>query len=150
VYRVSVESERSLTGVSVKELEKAALLTLSDGNVAEGAELTIALTDEAQIRALNREYRGIDATTDVLSFEMGEQMPDGSVYLGDVIIAVPVAQRQAETQGHDLMAELVLLVVHGVLHLLGYDHDQPEKKASMWNKQRELTAQLGWRASPTE
>lgn len=150
MYHVSVESEESLPEALYRELEKAALRVLTEEAVGDGAEISIALTDEATIRQLNYDYRGVDAVTDVLSFEMGEALPEGGRYLGDVIIAVPVAQRQADEQGHALMAELVLLVVHGVLHLLGYDHDGPDSKAAMWDKQRELMAQLGWEATPTE
>ena len=109
--------------------------------------LTFA-TDEA-VHALNREYRGVDRPTDVLSFaqEEGEdEFPlheGGERMLGDVIIAVPTALRQAEERGHDVDAELALLMIHGLLHLLGDDHDTPERKRVMWPRQLALLDHLG-------
>ncbi len=83
--------------------------------------LTIALVPDARIRALNRRYRGKDAATDVLSFPAGEPG-----VLGDVVIAVGVARRQAQDAGHALQTELRILALHGLLHLLGYDHEHDD------------------------
>jgi len=84
----------------------------------------IRFVDEEGMRDANRSYRGIDRSTDVLSFP-GEDMPaaDGSHTLGDLMISVPTAQRQADERGHELERELQRLLIHGYLHLLGYDHD---------------------------
>lgn len=79
---------------------------------------TVAIVSDRRVRALNRQYRGRDATTDVLSFPAG----DGG-HLGDVVIAVGVARRQAREEGHALRTELRILALHGLIHLLGYDHD---------------------------
>ena len=118
--------------------------TLRHQVVPESSSLTVVITGEAEIRELNRQYRGLDVPTDVLSFHAGYLDPeDGSTYLGDVIISVPQAQVQAETRGHPLSDEVQLLVVHGTLHLLGYDHADPEEKARMWAAQAAILAQLG-------
>ena len=108
------------------------------------------LTDRDEIRRLNGVYRGLDQVTDVLSFELNETLPEGGTYLGDVVIALPVAQEQADAGGHALLAELSLLVIHGVLHLLGYDHADSGAKDEMWSRQAEILEELGLHASPTE
>ncbi|HLO16483.1 MAG TPA: rRNA maturation RNase YbeY [Anaerolineales bacterium] len=108
------------------------------------AELSIILTDDARLHELNLNYLGINAPTDVLSFPASETDPETGVpYLGDILISVPRAQAQADAAGHPLEAEVQLLVVHGVLHLLGYDHAQAEEKAHMWKAQAEILERLG-------
>jgi len=108
------------------------------------AELSIVLTDDARLQELNRDYLGIDAPTDVLSFPASETDPQtGARYLGDILISIPRAQAQAEAGGHPLAAEVQLLVVHGVLHLLGHDHAQARQKAKMWKAQAEILKRLG-------
>lgn len=102
--------------------------------------LTCVLTDDAQIQILNHQYRDIDAPTDVLAFSANEGpvfiLPDDQPpYLGDVIISTPTAQRQASEVGHSLERELALLVVHGCLHLLGYDHANEDERSRMWDVQ---------------
>jgi probable rRNA maturation factor len=116
--------------------------------------LTLLLTDDAQIQQLNRDFRGEDKPTDVLSFPAGATLPgmgEAVAYLGDIAISAPYAQRQAQAAGHPLTAELQLLAIHGVLHLLGYDHGEPEEKADMWAAQTAVLAALGLQAiQPTE
>jgi len=86
------------------------------------AEVALAFIGEQAIRSLNRLYRKKDRPTDVLSFAIRRTAADGRFYLGDIIIAVPVAARQARERGHGLEREMMLLATHGFLHLLGYDH----------------------------
>ena len=86
------------------------------------AEVTLSFVGERAIRTLNRKWMKKDRPTDVLSFPLGDKGPDGTFYLGDIVIAVPVAARQARAKGHSLDRELRLLALHGYLHLLGYDH----------------------------
>lgn len=119
-------------------------------------ELTIRLTDDAELQRLNRQFRGKDEPTDVLSFG-GEAFVDGEwrsplsplpsssdpFYLGDLAISMQRAQAQAEAHGHNFEQELALLVIHGVLHLLGYDHTTPARKKRMWQAQDRAFAQLG-------
>ena len=126
--------------VDVRDVRQVALRVLEEEQLPAG-ELTVVITDENTVQELNRTYRGVDAPTDVLSFPLGqdELLPqEGPPYLGDVVIALPVAEGQANTYGHSLQEELRLLVVHGVLHLLGYDHATPEEEAEMWRKQERI------------
>lgn len=87
-----------------------------------GAEVTLSFVGERAIRTLNRKWMKKDRPTDVLSFPLGEKASDGKFYLGDIVIAAPVAARQARAKGWPLDRELRLLAIHGYLHLLGYDH----------------------------
>ncbi len=124
-------------------LEGAARATL-DLSADTDADLTILLTGDEEIRALNRDFLSIDAPTDVLSFPADEVDPEtGRRYLGDVIISLPRAAAQAAARGHALEAEVQLLVVHGVLHLLGHDHAEAEEKARMWEAQAKALKDLG-------
>ncbi len=125
-------------------VEKAALAALRHQSAPEDAELTIVLTDDAQLQELNRQWMDIDAPTDVLSFPSDQTDPEtGSRYLGDVLISVPRAAAQASAAGHPLEAEAQLLVIHGILHLLGHDHAAADEKAKMWAAQAEILAQFG-------
>ena len=85
-------------------------------------EVTLAFVGDRAIRTLNRKFLKKDKPTDVLSFPLGERGPDGKFYLGDIVISVPVAFRQAREKGHGLRRELELLVIHGFLHLAGFEH----------------------------
>ncbi|KPK94725.1 MAG: hypothetical protein AMJ88_03170 [Anaerolineae bacterium SM23_ 63] len=117
---------------------------LSHEGVPPG-ELTIVLTDEDTIHKLNKQYRGHNSSTDVLSFADGSLDPDSKgVYYGDVIIAVPIAKTQAKIAGHTLEAELALLTVHGILHLLGYDHTNPDERDHMWAVKQTILAKHGY------
>ena len=125
-------------------LERAARFTLDHESAPANAELTIVLSDDTQLHELNKEYLGIDAPTDVLSFPADEVDPETEVaYLGDIILSLPRAMEQAEAAGHSMEAEAQLLVVHGTLHLLGHDHAEPEEKARMWQAQAEVMVKLG-------
>jgi probable rRNA maturation factor len=123
-------------------LEQAARAAL-DHQSADG-DLTLVLTDDEQLRRLNRDYLGIDAPTDVLSFPASETDPEtGRRYLGDILLSIPRAETQARAAGHSLADEARLLVVHGVLHLLGHDHANAKEKAKMWQAQAEVLEGLG-------
>jgi probable rRNA maturation factor len=112
-------------------------------NITE-PDLTIVLTTDEVIQQLNAQYRGFDKPTDVLSFESGEINPEtGIPYLGDIVISVPTASRQAHLAGHPIQNEIQLLVIHGLLHLFGYDHDTPAKKEQMWSLQSQFLQQNG-------
>ncbi len=127
-----------------KLLKNTALATLEHQAAPKDATLSILLTDDEQIRSLNREYRGFDSPTDVLSFDVHERDPEtGSLYLGEIIISVPYAAKQALQNDHPLEAEILLLIVHGILHLLGHDHAEREEKNIMWTAQAEILAKLG-------
>ena len=145
---VQVE-EPFVSAVSPDWLRTAARATLKrlGAQASQEAALALVITDDKALRALNRAYLGIDAPTDVLSFG-GESpdfvsAPDAEPYLGDVVISYPRAQAQAAAGGHPVEAELALLVIHGVLHLLGYDHIRSDDKAAMWEQQAHVLAELG-------
>jgi probable rRNA maturation factor len=140
---IHIETNPSLKSVLAPEtLERAALAALARQS-ADG-DLTIVLTDDAQLHELNRDYLGIDAPTDVLAFPASETDPETARrYLGDILISVPRAEEQACAAGHALETEAQLLAVHGTLHLLGYDHAGRADKARMWKAQAEILAGLG-------
>ena len=128
----------------IMAVEAAAETALRYEKQTPATGLTIVLSDDDEIRSLNRQFLGNDAPTDVLSFPAGETDPEnGSLYLGDIIISVPRAMEQAELGNHAVSAELQLLVVHGVLHLLGYDHAEEREKQHMWQVQADILASLG-------
>jgi probable rRNA maturation factor len=125
-------------------IEHAAQVALKHQKASPKTNLSIVLTDNRRLRKLNRDYLGIDAPTDVLSFPASEPDPEtGTCYLGDILISVPYAAKGAKKAGHPLESELQLLVVHGVLHLLGHEHAKPKEKARMWKAQREILTKLG-------
>ena len=105
-------------------------------------ELSILLCDDAFIHPLNRDYRGKDKPTDVLSFAMREEGDPNDPVLGDVIISIERAQEQALERGHPIGVELALLLVHGILHLLGYDHEEDEEAIVMEAKEKEILSVL--------
>ena len=113
----------------------------------EGAagDITISVVDDEEIHRMNREYRGVDRPTDVLSFPAAEgdafpAIPDA--FLGDIAISLPRAEAQAEEYGHSLLRELSFLAVHGTLHLLGYDHMTDEDRAEMFARQNEILEKM--------
>jgi probable rRNA maturation factor len=117
-------------------------------------EVSLALTDSETVKQLNRDYRGVDESTDVLAFHMLPQdeavsffalPPDGVTRLGEVIISYPQAVAQAREQGHSPEKELALLIIHGILHLLGYDHEKPGEESKMREREIELLERcLSW------
>lgn len=114
----------------------------------ENSELSITLTDDENIHALNKKYRDIDRATDVLSFafrESDEPEVIGADFeiLGDVIISLERAKVQAEEFGHSFLREIIFLEVHGLLHLLGYDHMQDDERQEMETEQKFIMEKLG-------
>lgn len=121
-------------------VELAANAALKHEN-AESRFLSVVLTTDENIHEYNREYRSVDRTTDVLSFpaDEGDDLlapPDG--FLGDIMISIPRAREQAKALGHSTEREILFLTVHGVLHLLGYDHMRPEDEKIMLPVQRSI------------
>lgn len=155
---INIENQMDFRDTAL--LERAALVTLEtvsplipDPSTGSGlrlepdsatADMTIVLTDDRQLHELNVDYLGVDAPTDVLSFPAGEVDPETeALYLGDIAISIPRAAQQAQNGGHSVEAEAQLLVVHGTLHLLGYDHSTDEEKAVMWAEQAKVLERLG-------
>lgn len=132
---------------------------LERAGLARG-QLDVTVTGDEEVRGLNREYRGVDRSTDVLSFpqfEAGElarlaagaegaEGPDGPpLLLGDVVISLPTARRQAQEYGHSLEREVAFLAVHGALHVLGWDHETPEEERRMMDETESVLAEFGLR-----
>jgi probable rRNA maturation factor len=129
--------------VNAAKLARAVEATL----MAEGhpeSEVSVVVTSDEVLAELNQRFRGVAGPTDVLSFAAQEpapgfvSAPEAANYLGDVLIALPFAKRQASEIGRDLADELLLLAVHGTLHLLGYDHAEPAEEIQMWARQDEI------------
>jgi len=160
---VDVEVNADQPGVDRDELESFLVRVCSEALRAEGwqdAEVSVVVTGDEEIRTLNREYRGIDAPTDVLSFplEEWEEGPAGppaagagaganegppELPLGDVVISIERARQQAEEYGHSFWRELGFLAVHGVLHLLGYDHQSERERKVMREREEAILGELG-------
>ena len=140
---IHIESEISFPQDLLERAANAALEHHASQQSLD-SELSIILTDDARLHELNLNYLGVDAPTDVLSFPASETDPEtGARYIGDILISIPRAQTQADAAGHPLEAEVQLLVVHGVLHLIGHDHAEAEEKARMWKAQAEILERLG-------
>ncbi|MDX1995332.1 MAG: rRNA maturation RNase YbeY [bacterium] len=145
IYQVDVQNDGNFA-VDIARLEQAAQAVLEMQGVEQGS-LTVVIEDDEAVAVLNQRYRGVDSATDVLSFPADEPpVPldeDELPYLGDLVIAYPYALNQAQREGHGMDDSLVLLVVHGTLHLLGFDHDTPENRAVMWAAQEAALLRLG-------
>lgn len=133
---VLVRNDTQDTGLNESVIRQAVLATLRMHD-SETCEVSVLLTNDSAIQSLNRQYRNIDTPTDVLAFAMREDGDESmnSHLLGDVIISVPTAQRQAHAHNHSLDVEVANLTVHGVLHLLGYDHRISADATIMFEKQ---------------
>lgn len=127
-----------------RAIDAAASPALVDALGSTGSELAIVLTDDAAIRALNRQWRGRDQPTNVLSFPCheGSQTPTSPRLLGDVVIAYETTANEAQAQGVRFDHHLAHLAVHGFLHLLGYDHESDKEAATMERLEREILARL--------
>ncbi|MBN1953439.1 MAG: rRNA maturation RNase YbeY [Anaerolineae bacterium] len=146
-YWVQVQVEREWPVVEAPMLHRAALETLSHQG-APPVEVTVVISDDETLQELNRRYRAVDTPTDVLAFPGGDEGPfvnelEQPHYLGDVIVSYPRAAEQAREAGHSVLAELQLLVVHGVLHLLGHDDQPGPARARMWAAQQAILEALG-------
>ena len=137
-------------------IEETVLECLQNVNLEDDCDISIILVDDVSIRKLNNEFRKIDAATDVLSFPMLEilegnvlyeesdmDMDTGLLLLGDIVISIETAERQALEYGHSLDRELAFLTSHGVFHLLGYDHVDETGSMRMFEKQEDVLAKMG-------
>jgi probable rRNA maturation factor len=139
---ISITSHREPEPLDVTAFERLSTFVLEREEAPATVELSIALVGIAEMTELNSEYRGKEGPTDVLSFECDELCavfdPDEPIMLGDVVIAPEVAEEQAAEYGHTVEEELNLLLVHGVLHLLGYDHEDDADAEAMQARERAL------------
>ncbi|MBO4990979.1 MAG: rRNA maturation RNase YbeY [Firmicutes bacterium] len=145
-------SEESLDRLNIDDLE--GLMTRAATMAVEGEEIdpepvvvSVTFVEPEEIRELNGQYRGKDAVTDVLSFPQFDDWDDlpeeGEIVLGDVVICMDQAARQAEEFGHSLEREVLYLFVHSIYHLLGYDHMEEDEKREMRQKEEDVMARLG-------
>ncbi|MDD4873919.1 MAG: rRNA maturation RNase YbeY [Dehalococcoidales bacterium] len=131
-------------------LQGVAEAALSAENTGDNVEMSLVITSQEKVRRLNRDFRGKDKSTDVISFAMLDELPvvqsedkftfvvppDGVKHLGEVIISYPQAVMQADEHGHPVKKEMAILTIHGVLHLLGYDHIKDEEAEEMEDRER--------------
>ena len=156
--KVSIENLQDkveLSESTEKLIKDVAKLVLETENIEIPCKVDITLVDDAQIREFNNKYRNIDSSTDVLSFpiiegcegqinpEVGDYDEDGHAMLGDIIISLETARKQAEEYGHSFERELAFLVTHGSYHLLGFDHMEPEEEKRMMEKQEAVLSKMG-------
>ena len=114
-------------------------------SLSKSFSYALILIDDKAMQEINRTYRQLDKTTDVISFALNDGIPDRSQFideLGDIFISVEAVYRQAEAYGHSIRREFLFLIAHGVLHLLGYDHMTPEDETIMFDLQKELLNDL--------
>ncbi len=157
-HRITIDAEVPVSGLKDKAalIRKVIKAVLSEEGILVPCEINVLLTKDEGIREINVEQRGIDAPTDVLSFPMLELTPGdkpeeawkdpgtGLVALGDMVLNLDRMQEQAKEYGHTMKRELCYLVVHSVLHLLGYDHlDEGEEKAKMRAREEAILETLG-------
>jgi probable rRNA maturation factor len=147
---INVVIKRSITlPVDKSWLEKVALKVLAVEGIGSSTEMGLLVTDSKTVQRLNRIYRSEDEPTDVLSFQMAPDTsedyepsfvnaPDGIKHLGEVVISYPQAMKQAKERGHSVARELALLIIHGTLHLLGYDHELPDDAQMMRNEENQI------------
>ena len=139
--QISIVSHREPEPLDLTAFERLAEFVLDREEAPIYTELSIAIVEIAEMTELNEKYRGKEGPTDVLSFECDDLCaaePDEPVTLGDVVIAPEIAEVQAEEYGHTVEQELNLLLVHGVLHLLGYDHEADTDASAMQARERAL------------
>lgn len=136
---------------TIQEIEKLLNFALTKQGIEEECEVSVTFVNNERIQEINREYRGKDKPTDVISFAL-EEMGEGEIaisgtnlprVLGDIIISTDKACEQAEEYGHSFQRELGFLAVHGFLHLLGYDHETEEEEKEMFDLQRRILDEFG-------
>lgn len=151
IYFENEQDKRTVSEYLKRLLRRAIRATLESEGFTHRCELSVTFTDNEGIHALNREYRGIDRPTDVLSFPQfdfygGEALPEGdeTVSLGDIVLSLERAEEQAREFGHSFSREAAFLTVHSVLHLLGYDHELGDAEdADMRLRQRNVMKAIG-------
>ena len=146
--QLSIRIEKPFVSLVSKQwLRQAVKLTLVYTGISLPVELGLVIAGDKTVHELNRSYRSVDRTTDVIAFALSERSakaepfvtpPDDVIHLGEVIISYPQAAIQAEEHSHSVRTEIVILTIHGILHLLGYDHDLPEDEQKMRGREAEI------------
>ncbi|RAI81931.1 rRNA maturation RNase YbeY [Macrococcoides caseolyticum subsp. hominis] len=145
-----IDDNAQIDARHLPEIERLLIFAAEQEGINEEAEVAVSFVDENEIQAINKAYRNKDAVTDVISFALEEgeddfEMPDEPRVLGDIIICVKRALEQAEEYGHSFERELGFLSLHGLLHLLGYDHMNEADEARMFGRQDEILDAFGLR-----
>jgi probable rRNA maturation factor len=140
MIRVSIASPQEAIPIDRSRMRETVRAVL-EGEAVRDAEISLAFVDNATIHRLNQRYLGHDEPTDVLSFPLGD---GGKSLQGELVIGAEVAREQAGVRGHDVGAELALYVIHGLLHLCGYDDDTPGHVNAMRERERHYLRQLGF------
>jgi probable rRNA maturation factor len=157
--RIFIDNEQDIIKIEdshARLLEKTAIACLNSENIKIGCEINILISDDASIRRINREFRSIDLSTDVLSFPMVHMqngkilstegdydLDEGLLLLGDIVISIETAGAQARQYEHSLERELAFLASHGMFHLLGYDHMKKDEEPIMLSKQEAVLDKMG-------
>lgn len=157
--KVSIRNNQKKFGVTkeMRDLVRSAVRASVDYmGFSTKSEVSVMFTDDAEIHELNKAHRGVDRPTDVLSFPLFEYdengdiiedeldfNPDGEMFLGDIVISLETAARQAEEYGHSFEREIGFLTVHSMLHLFGFDHMTEEDEAEMFGCQKDILAEMG-------
>ena len=150
----NAQSSLELTDELKQTVEKVCARSLESEGFEEEAQISVTFVDNEEIKRINCEHRDIDKVTDVLSFPMlefdenGEAVADfeydgGEIVLGDIVISLERASEQAQSYGHSLKREVAFLTAHSMLHLLGYDHMEPDEEKEMFEKQEKILESLG-------
>lgn len=151
--RIVCNEENTITQEMMATFVKAATICVEkEGLDPEDMEVSLTFVDGPEIQEINREYRGVDAVTDVLSFPMIDDFDDiiegDEILLGDVVINMDRVKQQAEEYGHSLSREAVYLFVHSICHLLGFDHMEEEDKVEMRTREEEVMSILDLERRP--
>lgn len=149
MFRIYVNNKQEKVKLDEFEIENIVNDIFDAGELDKVGEVSFTFVDDDEMQELNKQYRGIDKTTDVLSFpqEEGMEMPhqeddDYIPLIGDVIISAPTAKLQAEKMGHELDKEIKVLLIHGILHLYGYDHDNVYQQSFMQDEEKTILLAL--------
>lgn len=142
-FDVVVEDERWAVALGVAPVDFAGGVLGAFGRDLAGTEIAVLFADDAALQALNKAHRGKDAPTNVLSFPAPRAASDGVRMLGDAALAYETIAREAQEQGKSFKAHAAHMLAHGVLHLLGYDHQTDSEAEAMEGRERALLAQLG-------
>ena len=151
--QVSIQIDTSFSGLVDEDRARHVVAkALAAAGIDAAVDIGLVITGDQMVRDLNRDYRGIDATTDVLSFALSEKRagedgdfvvpPDDTLHLGEIVISYPQAERQAGEQQHPVEREMALLIAHGTLHLLGYDHVEPQDEERMRAAEARVLAEI--------
>ena len=144
IYFENSQEKERVTYALKMLVREAILATLKYEKIKNACEVSVTFTDNEGIRAINREYRKIDAPTDVLSFPLFESDGEGTQMLGDIVLSLEKCRAQAEEFGHSFEREAAFLTVHSMLHLLGYDHETGEEdEADMRARQSAIMDKMG-------